>query len=107
MKIVPLSLSMLALLAAPLLAGAQPRSDVLLIERVQDTTQVTRPGNGVRMDDVESTHGAPSERHGAVGDPPITRWVYPQFTVYFEHDLVIYSVVNRATEGERGPRPPR
>jgi hypothetical protein len=29
-----------------------------------------------------------------VGDPPITRWVYDRFTVYFENDRVIHSVVH-------------
>jgi hypothetical protein len=102
-----LSFALLALLAGlPQLGSAQVRSDVLLIQRVQQPA-IDRPGNGTRMADVESRFGAPLQRHAAVGDPPITRWVYPEFTVYFEYELVIYSVVNRASEGERGPRPPR
>jgi hypothetical protein len=27
-----------------------------------------------------------------VGDPPITRWEYPGFVVYFEHHLVVHTV---------------
>jgi hypothetical protein len=108
MKHLPLSLSLLALLLiAPQVSSAQVRSDVLLIERVQQTTPMQRPENGVRMADVEARFGAPSDRFRPVGDPPITRWVYPEFTVYFEYELVIHSVVNRATAAERGPRPPR
>jgi hypothetical protein len=30
-----------------------------------------------------------------VGDPPISRWVYDHFTVYFEYDKVLHSVVNK------------
>lgn len=107
MKPLPYFLPLLALLlAAPQFAEAQVRSDVLLIERVKQSG-VSRPENGMRMADVEARFGSPVDRHGAIGDPPITRWVYPEFTVYFEYELVIYSVVNRARDGERGPRPPR
>ena len=52
------------------------------------------------MTAVESTYGAPSQRHAAVGgsvaeQPPITRWDYPAFSVYFEHDRVIHAVARR------------
>lgn len=87
-------------------ACAQPRRDVLLIERVA-VAGVERPSNGMRMDEVERRFGAPSQRLAPVGDPPITRWVYPDFTVYFEHDRVIFSVINRSRPEEIGPRPPR
>jgi hypothetical protein len=56
-------------------------------------TQVQVPGNGMKMSDVEARFGAPSERHEAVGEPPITRWDYPGFAVFFERDLVIHAVV--------------
>ncbi|GIX33792.1 MAG: hypothetical protein KatS3mg125_1748 [Lysobacterales bacterium] len=95
----------LALTIAP--AGvSQPRRDVLLIERVA-VEGVERPANGMRMDEVERRFGAPERRHPPVGEPPIARWVYPAFTVYFEHDRVIYSVLNRSRPEEKGPRPPR
>lgn len=51
-----------------------------------------RPSRGMSMDKVETTYGAPGNRVPAVGEPPITRWEYPGFTVYFEHHLVIHSV---------------
>jgi hypothetical protein len=51
-----------------------------------------RPSRGMSMERVEATYGAPSNRVSAVGDPPITRWEYPGFVVYFEHQLVIHSV---------------
>jgi hypothetical protein len=86
--------------------SAQPRRDVLLIERVT-TEGVERPANGMRMDEVERRFGAPQLRHPPVGEPPIARWVYPAFIVYFEHDRVIYSVLNRSRPEEKGPRPPR
>jgi hypothetical protein len=44
------------------------------------------------MDKVEAKFGAPSRRVPAVGEPPITRWEYPGFVVYFERDRVIHAV---------------
>jgi len=41
---------------------------------------------------VRERYGEPEARHGPVGDPPISRWDYAGFSVYFEHDLVLHSV---------------
>ncbi len=54
-----------------------------------------RPGNGLSMDKVQQGFGQPNEVMESIGQPPITRWVYPQYTVYFEHDRVITCVVHR------------
>lgn len=81
--------------AAILLAmGAMASADVLLLDGIElnATTADTRPKAGMSMQRVESTYGAPSQRHPAVGDPPITRWDYPDFSVYFEHERVIHAV---------------
>ncbi|MDN5863434.1 MAG: hypothetical protein L0H19_08290 [Salinisphaera sp.] len=56
-------------------------------------TPATLPHRGMNMDAVVSRYGAPQTRHPAVGDPPITRWDYPGFSVFFEYDLVLHSVV--------------
>lgn len=53
------------------------------------------PYNGLSMDQVQQSYGEPQERMVPVGDPPITRWVYPDYTVYFEYSLVLTSVGNR------------
>lgn len=55
-----------------------------------------RPNRGSSMVTVESRYGAPSSRHAAVGDPPISRWDYPQFSVYFENDRVLHTVLVRS-----------
>jgi hypothetical protein len=52
-----------------------------------------RPERGMKMDAVETRYGAPATRYPAVGHPPITRWDYPGFVVYFEGDLVLHAVV--------------
>ena len=51
------------------------------------------------MAQVESRWGTPQSRLQAVGDPPITRWIYGDFTVYFEHNLVIHSVRHSVKTG--------
>lgn len=53
------------------------------------------PGNGMSMNDVLRRYGAPLRRLPPVGRPPISRWVYDRYTVYFEHDLTLTAVVHR------------
>lgn len=55
-------------------------------------TSSSRPSRGMSMEKVEATFGAPSNRVAPVGEPPITRWEYPGFVVYFEHHLVLHAV---------------
>ena len=52
----------------------------------------TGPGRGMSMQQVETRYGEPSHRYASVGDPPITRWEYADFVVYFEYRYVIHSV---------------
>ncbi len=54
-----------------------------------------RPTRGMTMNKVESRFGAPDRRVPAVGDPPIARWEYPGFIVYFEYDKVLHAVATR------------
>ena len=54
---------------------------------------VDKPASGMSMEKVEAKYGAPSRRVPAVGEPPITRWEYPGFVVYFEHSRVVHTVV--------------
>jgi hypothetical protein len=57
---------------------------------------VERPKRGSTMTEVEKHFGAPVEKHATVGQPPITRWDYTGFAVFFEQDRVIHAV---ATSG--------
>jgi len=56
-------------------------------------SDVPTPGRGMTMNEVSSKFGAPVTKVPAVGNPPISRWEYPGFVVYFEHDHVIHSVI--------------
>jgi hypothetical protein len=55
-------------------------------------SSVDRPARGSTMTAVEAKFGAPQSRHDAVGAPPITRWDYLGFSVFFEKDRVIDAV---------------
>lgn len=50
------------------------------------------PVRGTSKALVARQFGEPAQRVAAVGDPPISSWVYPGFTVYFEYDHVIHAV---------------
>lgn len=63
---------------------------------------VTLPGRGMNMTQVEEKFGPPLEKLPEVGDPPISRWEYSNFTVYFEYQFVINSILN-STAGKPAP----
>jgi hypothetical protein len=54
---------------------------------------IETPQRGSSMAAVEARFGAPSNKSEAVGNPPITKWFYPNFVVVFEHDKVLHAVV--------------
>jgi hypothetical protein len=56
-------------------------------------SDVATPARGMSMDQVASKFGTPVTKVPAVGKPPISRWEYPGFIVYFEATHVIHSVV--------------
>ena len=56
------------------------------------TTSHLRPARGTTIERVQAEFGAPALELGTVGEPPITRWEYPGFAVYFEHNLVIHAI---------------
>lgn len=59
---------------------------------------IPRPARGLTMDDVTRQFGEPVQRHAAVGEPPIARWDYAHYTVYFERQYVIHSVLHADTQ---------
>ena len=100
-----------SLLLAALVAtsGVASAGDTLLIQRVKEAP-ANLPARGLRMAQVEAKYGAPGERLDRRGGqkrawPAIDRWVYPSFTVYFEHGRVIDAVANKASADEIGPKP--
>lgn len=88
-----------ALLAGALFPAAHADTlrlaDVIAQEPPNAASGLLRPRNGMKMDQVRARFGDPGETVAAVGEPPISRWVYGGYTVYFEHDLVLNTVIHR------------
>jgi hypothetical protein len=61
----------------------------------QGNSSVQTPAYGKTMESVKSEYGAPIEKVSETGKPPITRWIYKDFTVYFEGDIVIHAVLRK------------
>ena len=55
--------------------------------------QIAKPTTGMTKSQVKSQFGAPQKENAAKGKPPISSWEYAEFTVYFENDHVIHSVI--------------
>jgi hypothetical protein len=80
------------------LLGAAHAETIVVGDQVSVVdSAVVRPPRGATQATVEARFGAPVQRHPTVGQPPITRWDYPGFAVFFEHDRVIHAVAIPAT----------
>ena len=53
------------------------------------------PQRGMSQSQVRAEFGAPNQSKGPVGSPAITRWFYNGFTVYFENNTALHTVVDR------------
>ncbi|HJT97789.1 MAG TPA: hypothetical protein VJ696_05685 [Rhodanobacteraceae bacterium] len=90
------------LLATILLAATAAHADTFDVRK--DAAHSLRsdvPTRGMTMAQVEQRFGAPVEKLPTAGGdaprhPPINRWRYDGYTVYFERSRVIHSVVDAA-----------
>jgi hypothetical protein len=83
----------IALTLATLWGSLAAAETIVIDDQVQLVpSTINRPGRGLTMTAVEAKFGAPQARHDAVGIPPITRWDYAGFSVFFEKDRVIDAV---------------
>jgi hypothetical protein len=69
-------------------------ADVLIIDEVRQADRMELPKNGQNKADIEAKFGTPAEKRAAVGDPPISSWKYDTYSVYFEYDLVLFTVLH-------------
>lgn len=102
--------SLSLILSLGVLAALPCLADTLLIERTQAGASANLPKRGNSMSQVEAQFGAPQQKFAPVGGgsshtPPITRWQYETFNVYFENTHVVNAVLNKASELEIGPAP--
>ena len=96
MNLAMLSVATLGLGLALLLTGSALRAETIAVD---DKIAVKEPGmpsptRGMTMEQVESKFGQPASKTPAVGKPPITRWDYPGYAVYFEFNHVVHSVAS-------------
>jgi hypothetical protein len=77
-------------------AGVPASADIIQIpagKQNPELADMERPQRGQSQDAVLRQFGQPVSRQTPRGNPPITRWEYPGFVVYFEHSHVIHSVI--------------
>lgn len=94
--------------AALLIGAAQAQDTIGSTTTVETTTRGTvlnvpedrtasapesLPTRSMNKAAVRRKFGTPVRSFPAVGDPPITRWDYNGFRVFFEYDLVLHTLV--------------
>ena len=88
------AIALLALFVAPPLMADVLLMDVIKNEPINSPEGLPRPKRGMTMDQVKARFGEPAVEHPWVGDPPITRWDYDKYSVFFEHQYVLTSVIH-------------
>ncbi len=85
------------IVTATLSALSTVYAESLIIENIDKSSAALteRPNRGMSMETVESKWGKPAVKRNAIGEPPISRWEYPTFVVYFEYSNVIHAVATR------------
>ncbi len=101
--IIRLSVLSLALNMAPILSHAETLQ--VPAAPTPKSYSVTLPGRGMSMTEVLEKFGEPEVKEPEVGEPPITRWVYPNYVVIFEYQYVIHSLTTNKPMGFMPPKP--
>lgn len=80
-----------------ILPGPQAMADTLERPSLSDIQACTGdcPSRGMSMETVKSRFGEPEQTSPAVGEPPIMRWMYGDFTVYFENNRVLHVTAHK------------
>ncbi len=93
-----------AVLCISILTASAVQADVLRIPiSQQGSVNLQMPAHGDQQAQVLKQFGEPRLRHQSVGQPPISRWDYPGFTVYFEKNTVVNSVQIHQPSGSSAP----
>ena len=82
---------------AILLFGLSANLSAELIETPsgkKEAYSIKLPGRSMSKQSVRKEFGKPAEISAEVGSPPISKWRYDNFTVYFEDRYVIHAIVN-------------
>ncbi len=89
---------LITLFASLLVLAQASHADVVSIAQPSynvpnSSAGVLRPTRGTSKNAVIKQFGQPNSKVGAIGHPPITRWIYSDFIVFFEYSHVIDAVV--------------
>jgi hypothetical protein len=92
-----LSIAALMVAAAPCVLPASARAESIHM-KVRQEQGMNLPHRGLTMAQVERQYGAPIHKLQTRGGdtskhPPINRWEYANYIVYFERNHVIHSVI--------------
>jgi hypothetical protein len=87
-----LKASLIAIALLTLSIASHAESIKIPVGQQSQQQQIVKPALGMSMDVVKQQFGNPVTQSPARGEPPITRWEYNQFVVYFESEVVIHSV---------------
>lgn len=103
-------LQLLALVIMPAISlstQAQTQEEKILLpihQQGQYLGNITTPAKGLSRATVLERFGVANKTTPATGTPPISRWEYSDFSVYFESDVVIHTVLKHRP---LQPSPPR
>lgn len=83
-----------ALMLAVIITAAQAQTLTIPVgQQAPELQGVTVPRRGMSPAEVESQFGTPLVKGVTVGQPPISRWEYADYDVYFEQDQVLHTVL--------------
>ena len=93
----------LCLAAAPFVLPSPAHAESVRM-KVKQEQGLNLPQRGMTMAQVERQYGAPARKLDTRGGdspkhPPIHRWEYSNYIVYFERDHVIHSVITTPDTG--------
>lgn len=85
------------------LASVAAMSETVRVPIGQDTKAWSgkAPNRGQTKAQVKTEFGDPDSVRGPSGQPPIYFWEYPDFTVYFEAEHVIHTVIKHRQNAAR------
>lgn len=90
----------LGVVVLSLVLSASANADVIkLPDRAPEVISLENsPTRGMTKQQVEAKFGSPSLKVGPTGNPPIYRWDYANYSVFFENNQVLHSVVISANQ---------
>ena len=85
--------AIIVLVAATMLPMVVMAQDTPIPQNKDEVSTVgIMPHRGMTMEQVKQSFGEPIKTIAPVGKPPISRWVYDGFIVYFEDGHVIHAL---------------